>query len=411
MTFHQQLSRYAELLVVHGLNVQKGQIVNISTEACHRDFAVLVAQKAYDLGAKHVDLELLDPRIGRIRIESSTEEDLTYVPPYVTNKYDDLVDTVAANLKIIGSEDPDIFQGLLPRKVNVVRLARYNAVKKFYDDGIGKSGVHWTVAAAATPAWGKKVFPEAKNDKEAEKLLWQAILKACRADKENCLELWREHNKVLQQRGQNLTAMKIRNLHFTGPGTDLHVGLSPRAIFKGGGDLSPRGVEFEPNVPTEEVFTTPDARLTAGTVAATRPFFINGVLIRDLCMTFKDGEIVDYTASAGLETFAEYISSDYGAKRLGEVALVGVDSPIYQSGLVFQEILFDENAACHIAVGSAYKFCINGGATMTAEELANIGCNESSVHTDMMISSEHVNVVAECSDGTKVPLIRNGAWV
>jgi len=410
MSFKERLECYAELIVRHGLNVQPGQCVNISTEVCHRDFAMLVAKTAYRVGARHVGVEFSDPRLARIRIENSNEENLEYVPGYVTHKYTDLVHDVAANLKIIGSEDPDILSDLPPRAVNTLRLSRYHAVKHFYDEGIGKSKVHWTVAAAATPAWGRKVFPDALSDESACELLWQAIFRACRADQPDCLSLWKEHNQVLQARAKRLTGMKINSLHFTGPGTDLKVGLSPKAIFKGGGDESPRGVEFEPNVPTEEVFTTPDYRATEGRVRATRPFLINGVMIRDLEVEFKDGAVASFTASGGEDTFREYIASDPGGKRLGEVALVGIDSPIYQSGLVFEEILFDENAACHIAVGSAYKFCLDGGATMTKEELDEIGCNESSVHTDMMISSEDVDVEAECGDGQTVCLIQKGRW-
>ena len=205
--------------------------------------------------------------------------------------------------------------------------------------------------------------------------------------------------------------MKIKELHFTGKGTDLTVGLSENAIFKGGTDESPRGVPFEPNIPTEEVFTTPDYRVTRGRVQTTRPFLINGKLITDLSLEFTDGEISSFSATNGEDTFREYINSDEGSKRLGEVALVGVDSPVYQSGLVYQEILFDENAACHIAVGSAYKFCIDGGDTMTKEELTAIGCNESTVHTDMMISSEEVDVTAKTYSGETVELIKAGKWV
>ncbi len=205
--------------------------------------------------------------------------------------------------------------------------------------------------------------------------------------------------------------MKIRQLHFTGPGTDLKVGLSEKALFKGGSDSGPSGAHFEPNIPTEEVFTTPDARMTEGTARATRPFYINGRLIEGLEMKFSGGVLVDFSAKEGEETFREYVSSDEGAKRLGEVALVGTDSPIFASGLVFQEILFDENAACHIAVGSAYKTCIEGGEDLSEEALAAIGCNESTVHTDMMISSEEVDVSAITYDGVEKPLIKSGAWL
>lgn len=408
--FEDRLDNYARLIVEHGLNVQQGQVVNITAEAIHRDFVLQIVNRAYERGARFVDLNLVDARAGRVRLLRSQEADLAHVPSYLGERAREAVDGHGANLRILGSEDPDILSDLEPRRVNQVRLATYKALKYFYDEGIGKSKVHWTVAAAATPAWGRKVFPALDGD-EACARLWDAILSACRCDRSDCLEVWAQHDAQLHERARRLTDLGIRELHFTGGGTDLVVGLSNKARFAGGTDLSPRKVPFEPNLPTEEVFTTPDARETHGVVRATRPFLINGKLIEGLVLRFEAGEIVHFEAQSGAETFKEYISSDAGAKRLGEVALVGIDSPIYQSGLVFQEILFDENAACHIAVGSAYKMCLQGGTEMTADELAAVGCNESSVHTDMMISSEEVDVVARTHGGAEVPLIRNGEWV
>jgi aminopeptidase len=207
-----------------------------------------------------------------------------------------------------------------------------------------------------------------------------------------------------------LNDLGVKSLKFTGPGTDLVVGLSERARFRGGSDRGPSGASYEPNIPTEECFTTPDWRKTEGRVRATRPFLINGVLIRDLVLNFRNGEIASFEASAGAETFREYIASDAGAKRLGEVALVGIDSPVFKSGKVFEEILFDENAACHIAVGFAYKNCLSDFQNLTNEDVERIGCNESVVHTDMMISDEHVSVDAELYKGGTLRLINNGEW-
>jgi aminopeptidase len=253
------------------------------------------------------------------------------------------------------------------------------------------------------------VFPELPREK-AEDALWQAIFSIARVDQEDFLDVWQRHNQTLHRRGTLLNQCGIKTLHFTGPGTDLRVGLSERAKFKGGTDNGPTGKPFEPNIPTEENFTTPDCRRTEGVVRATRPFLVNGVLVEGLSLTFKAGAIESFSATAGADTFREYINSDAGAKFLGEVALVGIDSPVFQSGRVFEEILFDENAACHIAVGSAYKFCIDGGDSMSSEELAAIGCNESSVHTDMMISNEEVTVEAELYQGGTLTIIKDGAW-
>jgi len=408
--FDKDFQRYAELIAAHGLNVQHGQFVNIVTEAIHRDFALLVAQACYDRGAKLVNIDLEEPRALKMRIEASEPTDLEFVPEYVSTKYTELVDQQCANLKLIGMEYPDILGGLNPDRVNTVRLHRHLAMKYFYDEGIGKSKAHWCVAAAATPRWGQKVYPELGPDEACEKL-WEDILKMCRADKPACADLWLAHNEVLQKRARALCDLTIKSLRFLGPGTDLTVGLTDRAIWKGGQETSTRGASFEPNLPTEEVFTTPDCRVTNGHVRATRPFLINGVLIKDLSMKFEDGAITDFRASNGADTFKAYIDSDPGGRRLGEVALVGIDSPVYQSGQVFQEILFDENAACHIAVGQAYKFCIQDGESMDSAAAEAIGCNESTVHTDMMISSDDVDVTATTFADDEVKLIQAGQWV
>jgi len=300
--FQIKLERYAELIVKHGLNIQKGQIVNIGAEVIHRELAYQIAEAAYKLGAKYVNIDLSEPRLIKARIENSNDEDLKFVPSYIEQKYDELLENTGANIRITGMEDASILSSLDPKKINLMRMQTRLALKKFYDEGIGKSKVHWTVVAGATPQWGKRIFPDLA-EKEAQDALWEALFKACRADKENCLELWKEHNTKLHARAKSLTKMKVKELHFTGPGTDLKVGLSKRAIFKGGSDTSPRKVEFEPNIPTEEVFTTPDYRETNGKVKATRPFLINGVLIKDLEMEFKDGIMTNFNASAGEDTF------------------------------------------------------------------------------------------------------------
>ncbi|MEM7166842.1 MAG: aminopeptidase [Planctomycetota bacterium] len=407
--FETKLQKYADLLVVHGLNVQEGQDVQVTAETVHRDLVARVVTAAYERGARFVDVTLIDARMGRSRIENSREEFLEHVPDYVGEKYKGLVDNKAASLRITGSEDPDLFSDLDPKRMNKIRIAQRMAAQYFYEQGIGRSQVQWNVAAGATPGWGKKLFPELDPEAACAKL-WDALFQVCRIDQPDPSALWHAHNERLHARGKMLTDLKIKELHFTGGGSDLIVELSEKAVFRGGSDEGARGVHFEPNIPTEEVFTTPDARKTRGHVKATRPFIVNGKLIEGLSLTFEDGFVKDFEATSGADTFREYIDSDPNARRLGEVALVGIDSPVYQSGIVFQEILLDENAACHIAVGSAYLSCLDGGETMSKEELADIGCNESTVHTDMMISSEEVHVDATTYSGDKIRLIENGQW-
>lgn len=404
------LDRYADLIVTRGINVQPGQLVNISAELYHRDFVCKVVEQAYKRGASFVQVDLVDTRLNRVRIKESDPKHLSFVPQSLHARYKELVDVNAANLKIIGPEHPDILCDLDPKAINQIRVAQHKAMKYFYDEGIERSKVHWCVAAAPTPRWAKKIFP-GLSEEDACMRLWHEIIKIARVDREDYLDAAVKHNNILKKRAEKLTALGISELHFTGPGTDLKVGLSKLAIFCGGGDKGPYGEFYEPNIPTEECFTTPDWRLTSGTVSATRPFLVNGKLIRGLKLNFKEGRIESFTCDDGEATFAEYIRSDEGARRLGEVALVGTDSPVFQSGLVFEEILFDENAACHIALGSSYKMCLKNGPFMTEEELQNIGSNESSVHSDIMISSEKVDVTATTFDGKHVQLIKNGAWL
>lgn len=410
MHFHEKLQSYANLLITHGLNVQPGQVVNITAEISHRELVLLLVEAAYKKGAKFVGVDIIDPLITKIRAEYTKEDDyLKYVPRYIPIKYESFLEEPSAILRLCGSEHPLALANISSQKINDLQGSLRQSLKKYYSEGVGKSQVQWTVAAAATPAWGKRVFPELDENK-AYKALWEEIFKICRCDKPNTIELWKNHNAALKERAKKLTQLGIKTLHFTGPETDLKVSLSPKALFKGGGDTTPTGIDFEANIPTEECFTTPDYRLTEGKVKVTRPVMVNGQMVDGLKIEFKKGEITYFSADKGEDTFSAYIQNDPGAKRLGEVALVGIDSPIFQSGLVFEEILFDENAACHIAIGSAYKFCLEDGASMTAEELEKVGCNDSRVHTDFMISSPEVHVEAETYSGEKFYLIKDGNW-
>jgi aminopeptidase len=403
------LDRYAKLLVAHGMNVQEGQIVNIAAEVIHRELAFRVAREAYRAGASTVMLDLSEPRLQRFKLDTVKDEYVNLIPKHVSAKYQQILDEGGATLRIIGPEFPLLLASVPPKRVNDERMGFYNAVKSFYQEGLGKSKVHWTVCAAATPAWGARVFPELPLEKP-EEALWESIFSIVRVDREDFLEASSDHDRTLHRRARLLNELGIKTLRFTGPGTDLSVTLSEKAKFKGGTDKGPTGKPFGPNIPTEECFTTPDSRATTGRVRATRPFLVNGVLVSGLTLEFIDGRVHSFEAKTGADTFREYIDSDPGGRLLGEVALVGTDSPVFQSGRVFEEILFDENAACHIAVGSAYKFCLEGGDSMSKEELQAIGCNESSVHTDMMISDEHVSVEATLYRGGNVTLIERGVW-
>ena len=411
MSFDKKLDLYAELLVVHGLNVQPGQVVNVTGEIIHRDLIQKIVKAAYKRGAKYVNADFIDPQVVRLRIlESKEDEYLQHVPSYIPKKFEDFVEEGACVLRLTGSEEPDSLADLPPQKINDLQNYYRQSLKKYYAEGVGKSKIQWTVAAAATPKWAKKVFPEL-DEAKATNALWESIFHICRIDQPNFLQVAKVHRETLQERARKLTGIKIKELHFVGPDTDLKVFLSPKAIFKGGGDETQKGVDFEANVPTEECFTTPDYRLTEGKVRVTRPVLVNGESVKDLQLEFKKGEIVNFKASHGQDNFAAYIANDPGAKRLGEVALVGIDSPIFQSKRIFEEILFDENAACHIAVGFAYRFCLANGADLSPIDLEALGCNDSHVHTDFMISNEYVDVFAKTYLDQEIQLIKKGQWV
>ena len=404
------LDRYADLILTHGVSLKKDDILNIAVECIGRDFAVLLTKKAYEMGAKAVYVDLIDSRIGKLRINKSKEENLSFVLDYEAKKYDEFVDKRIANIRLICPEDPDILNDEDPKRITKLSLARNKAAKRFYEEGIGQSKMKWCIAAMSSPKWGKKVFPTL-TEKEAEKALWEDIFKICMVDKEDCLELWTKRDKAIKERVKKLQAFKVKELHFVGPETDLYIGLSPKAKFGGGSERTDTGIDFEPNIPSEEIFTTPDYRTVRGTVKATRPVLISGKQVKGLKMTFTDGVVTDFDATEGKENFASYIKGDTGSSRLGEVALVSTDSPIFQSGHIFEEILFDENAACHIALGNGFEFCIEGSDNMTEEELANEGFNKSSFHTDIMISSPEVDVIAETRDGKNIPIIEKGKFV
>ncbi|MEE2883813.1 MAG: aminopeptidase [Planctomycetota bacterium] len=410
MNITECLERYAELIVRKGCNVQPGQTLYLGADAQSSDFAVKVAEAAYEVGARFVQVDLVDDRFQRARIKESQEQFLDHVPRHVPIRMDEAVEEQGAMVRLVGAGDPKVLSGLDADRSNRCRLAHHRAVQRFYDEGIGRSAVQWCVASAATIGWAESIFDNLKGEPARDEL-WRQLFKIVRADRQDCLLAWDQHSADLNRRSTALNALNLDRIVFSGPGTGLTVGLSERARFEGGAARSQRGNDFIPNLPTEEVFTTPDWRKTEGEVRVTRPFLVNGTLVQDLTMKFSEGVLVDFTANAGEQTLRSYVDSDEGARRLGEVALVGIDSPVFQSGHVFGEILLDENAACHIAVGNAYKTCLEDGVNLSKEQLEDIGYNSSTAHTDMMISNEEVDVIGVSRDGSEVDLLRGGAWV
>jgi len=404
------MQRYAALIVRQGMNVQPGQLVNVAGETVHIPLMRMIVEAAYAAGARYVSFETIDPWVRRAHLLNATDEGLDFVPAHFGARHNELTEQHGCQVRVVGMEDPKIYSDIPPDKVSRVLQRERQARARFYEDGINKSHVQWCVVAGVTPAWAADVFPELSAD-EAVTALWDSLFRLCRVDSPDYLERWRVHSETLHRRCDFLDALGIKELKFTGGGTDLTVQLSPVATFGGGTKPSVDGHHFTANLPTEEVFTTPDWRGTNGVARVTRPVRVNGVKVENLVLRFEAGVITGFEASAGSDSFAALIATDEGAKRLGEVALVGIDSPVYQAGRVFQEILLDENACCHIAVGSAYKARLLGGADMSPEELANVGWNDSVVHTDFMISSEEVDVTAHSFNGRVTPIIVKGQFV
>ena len=411
--FHECKKRYVELLVQQGCNVQPDQQVLIFAEPSSLDLVELAAEACYARGARYVDCDLSLPRLDRLHVLGARPQRLTYVPTYKAVQIDQIVDSQGAVLAFRSQDEPDLyadFDAAGQLKVNEMMVARRDAVRRYREEGVLQRRVGWCLAGPPSPQWAHKVYPEL-SPTEAVEALWKDIFRMTGADQPDCLARWKAHLDQLAQRAVKLDAMQIRQLRFVNQpvGTDLTVTLSPLARWVSGRKSTAYGVEVCLNIPTFEVFTSPDWRGTQGTVALTRPAMINGTLVEGLRLRFENGEIVSVEAEKNASAYEALINTpgDPTAKRLGEVALVGVDSPIFQSGRIFHHTLYDENAACHIATGMAYTVGIEDGDQLPPEKLDEIGFNrKAKTHQDVMISDESTTVYA---DGKEI--LVQGRWV
>ncbi|MFC7391646.1 aminopeptidase [Scopulibacillus cellulosilyticus] len=406
-SFQEKIEKYAELVVKIGLNIQEGQklIVNSPLEAA--PFTRAVVREAYQNGAKKVHVEWSDSPTGRIQFEEQPEESLKEVPKWRVAMFEELVENHGAILQITGS-DPNAYAGVDPKRIQISQQASGQALK-FFQEAQLKGDIHWCIAGVPTEAWAKQVFPDKATD-EAIEILWEAIFKTVRLDQENPVEAWKHHSKDLQEKMAYLNEQKFKALHYKGPGTDLSIELHPDHVWVAAGHKSTQGRTYIPNMPTEEVFTAPKKTGVNGTVTSTKPLALNGNLIENFSFTFKDGKVVDFSAEKGYDALKAMLDTDGGARFLGEVALVPHQSPISQSGIIFFNTLYDENASCHIALGNAITMNIKDSDNMSAEELTAQEVNQSYVHTDFMIGSSQLDIDAETKDGKRLPLFRNGNW-
>lgn len=405
--FSRNLSKYAELVVKVGVNIQKDQYLYIAASTDSLELARLITKKAYEAGARQVFVDLADDQIGRTRYELAPEDSFDFFPEWKVKEREWLAEQGAAFVSIV-SQSPDLLKGIDSKRIATFQKAAGTALSK-YRQYVQSDKISWTVIASPSEAWAEKVFPNLPKENQMD-ALWDAIFKATRSDLENPVAAWTEHNDTLHEKVDYLNAKKYAKLHYTAPGTDLIIELPKGHLWCGAGSVNEKGYEFMANMPTEEVFTVPHKDGVNGYVSSTKPLSYGGNIIDNFKITFENGRITKVEAEQGEEVLINLVATDEGSHRLGEVALVPHDSPISNSGLLFYNTLFDENASNHLAIGSAYAFCLEGGKKMNREELEANGLNQSITHVDFMIGSAEMNIDGITEDGTVEPVFRNGNW-
>jgi aminopeptidase len=405
----EKLRKYAELAVKMGVNIQKGQPLAISSPIETAQFTRFLVEEAYKAGARKVSVDWHDESISKMHYEFMDLEDLKKVPKWSIDKAETAMEENTARISISAS-NPELLKDIDPVKIKESGKARSQALVNVQAQLMANK-VQWCVLSIPTINWAKKVFPDV-SDEEAVTKLWDAIFSAVRIKDDNDpIEEWKQHNKTLAEKVKTLNDLNLSYLHFTSSnGTDFKVGLVKNHIWAGGSEYNQSNVEFNPNMPTEEVFTMPDANFAEGKVVASKPLNYNGQLINNFELIFKDGKVVDFNAEQGKETLRSLIELDEGSCRLGEVALVPYESPISLSGILFFNTLFDENAACHLALGKAYPMNIKDGTNLSLDELKARGANHSLTHVDFMIGTKDLDIVGYDQEGKSIQIFKNGNW-
>jgi aminopeptidase len=390
--------RLADLVVAYGANVQPGQIVGVSTYTGKEDLTREIARAAYQRGARWVDVVTFDPWVKRQRLEYADEATLEFVPPWQLERLEWLSDERAARISLTGPASPDALAGVDPGRAGRDILPYLPTT----GDVVNRRTTNWCIAPAPTRGWAKLVFPDAEED-DAYDRLWGAIAHMCRLEEDDPEEAWRERARTLESTAARLTERRFDAIRLHGPGTDVTVGLFPSSLWHAADFTTVDGLRHFPNLPSEEIFTTPDPRRVDGHVTATRPLELYGAMIDGIRVEFSDGKAVTIDADRGVDTLRSVAAKDEGASHLGELALVDGEGRIGPLGTVFYETLIDENAASHIALGSGYLLGVGDDA-----EKAKV--NPSKIHVDFMIGSPELDVDGITSDGAAVPLLRSGAW-
>ena len=401
------IDRLAELAVKTGLALQPGQDLMITAPIEALPLVRRITDYAYKSGAGVVTPIFSDPEIVLSRYRNAFDTSFDQAANWLYDGMGAAFDNNTARLAIVG-DDPMLLANEDPQKVGRVNKANSQALTPARER-ITRFDINWNIVAWPGLAWAKRMFPDLPEN-EAQGKLAEAIFSASRVNVSNPIEAWNKHNKNLRERSDWLNQQNFDSLHFSGPGTDLKVGLADGHEWMGGASLARNGITCNPNIPSEEVFTTPHCMKVQGKVSSTKPLSHQGTLIDNICVKFEAGSITEAHASKGEEVLLKVLDSDEGARRLGEVALVPHSSPISQSGLLFYNTLFDENAASHIALGQCYSKCFRGGENLSKDEIIKRGGNSSMIHIDWMIGSEEINVDGMNSNGAAIPIFRNGEW-
>lgn len=410
MVSEKALRKYARLAVRTGANVQKGQLLVVNASVDSAYFVRLCVEEAYRAGAGEVEVTWTDESVSKMKYQNEWKETLSRIAPWRVEQKRNFIDQKCCFL-YIESATPGLMADIDGAKLQAARAARETAFEPFEFYTMANFG-QWAIVAIPTVAWAKKVFPDYDGEK-ALNALWDAVLMSVRITDENDpVAEWEQHNRDLTCRSKALNDSRFQSLHFqNGRGTDLTVGLIPNHVWEGGCSTAKNGAVFNPNMPTEEVFTMPYKFGVNGRVYATKPLSYQGKMIDGFHLDFQDGKVVDFAAEKEEETLKSLIEFDEGSCYLGEVALIPHDSPISNSGILFLNTLFDENASCHLALGASYPENVRGGAEMKREELAKLGSNYSKIHCDFMFGSEDMRIDGTAGDGSTVPVFRNGNFV
>ncbi|MGL4913321.1 MAG: aminopeptidase [Romboutsia sp.] len=407
MNFERNIDKYAELTVKVGVNIQPGQTLLVRSPIECAPFVRKVLVHAYNCGAKNVHVEWSDEQCTLLKYLNAPEETFNEFPKWTAEQYVDIAKEGGAFLTVY-AQDPDLLKNVDPQRVANFQKASAIALKEWRSYTLSDK-CKWSIVSIPTESWSTKVFPNVSS-KEAVDQLWDAIFKCSRVEGQDPIKAWENHNNDLKLRMNFLNEKNFKTLKFKSSKTNITMELPEGHIWLSGASEDPTGVSFNPNIPTEEVFTMPHKFKVDGIVYSTKPLVYGGNVIDNFSLTFKDGKIIEFTAEEGYETLGKLIGTDEGSHYLGEVALVPFKSPISDTNIVFFNTLYDENASCHFALGAAYKTCIKNGDDIKDGEMDKHGVNESLTHVDFMIGSRDMNIVGETYDGNEIQIFKDGNW-